>query len=123
MTAKQDRVDEEEPRRIAEAVRAMELRPVALTGVARDDLPDGGASVWAAAVRAVKDAVPGIGTEVLPSDFKGGTDDIAPVLDAEPDVFAHNLETVRRLHDRIPPAFGYHRPLDVPRFAQRHRPG
>ena len=73
MTAKPDPVDEDEPRRIAEAVRAMGLRHVVLTGVARDDLPDGGASVWAAAVRAVKDAVPGIGTEVLPSDFKGRT--------------------------------------------------
>ena len=101
----------------------MELRHVVLTGVARDDLPDGGASVWAAAVRAVKDAVPGIGTEVLPSDFKGGTDDISTVLDAEPDVFAHNLETVRRLHDRIRPAFGYGRSLDVLRFAKGHRPG
>ena len=121
MTAKPDPVDEDEPRRIAEAVRAMGLRHVVLTGVARDDLSDGGASVWAAAVRAVKDAVPGIGTEVLPSDFKGGRGDIATVLDAEPDVFAHNLETVRRLHDRIRPAFGYDRSLDVLRFAKRHR--
>jgi len=101
----------------------MGLRHVVLTGVARDDLPDGGASVWAAAVRAVKKAVPEIGTEVLPSDFKGGTDDIATVLDAGPDVFAHNLETVHRLHDRIRPAFGYDRSLDVLRFAKRHRPG
>jgi lipoic acid synthetase len=123
MTAKPDPVDEDEPRRLAETVRAMGLRYVVLTSVARDDLPDGGARVWAAAVRAIKDAVPGIGTEVLPSDFKGGTDDIATVLDAEPDVFAHNLETVRRLHDHIRPAFGYDRTLDVLRFAKRHRPG
>jgi lipoic acid synthetase len=123
MTAKPDPVDEDEPRRLAETVRAMGLRYVVLTSVARDDLPDGGARVWAAAVRAIKDAVPGIGTEVLPSDFKGGTDDIATVLDAGPDVFAHNLETVRRLHDRIRPAFGYDRTLDVLRFAKRHRPG
>jgi lipoic acid synthetase len=60
---------------------------------------------------------------VLPSDFKGGERDIATVLDAEPDVFAHNLETVRRLHDRIRPAFGYDRSLDVLRFAKRHRAG
>jgi lipoic acid synthetase len=123
MTAKPDPVDEDEPRRLAETVRAMGLRYVVLTGVARDDLPDGGAHVWAAALRAIKDAVPGIGTEVLPSDFKGGTDDIATVLDAGPDVFAHNLETVRRLHDHIRPAFGYDRTLDVLRFAKRHRPG
>jgi len=123
MTAKPDPVDEDEPRRLAETVRAMGLRYVVLTSVARDDLPDGGARVWATAVRAIKDGVPGIGIEVLPSDFKGGTDDIATVLDAEPDVFAHNLETVRRLHDHIRPAFGYDRTLDVLGFAKRHRPG
>jgi lipoic acid synthetase len=71
----------------------------------------------------VKDAVPGIGTEVLPSDFKGGEHDVGTVLDAEPDVFAHNLETVRRLHDRIRPAFGYQRSLDVLRFAKGRRGG
>jgi lipoic acid synthetase len=123
MTAKPDPVDEDEPERIADAVRLMGLRYVVLTGVARDDLPDGGARIWAATVLAVKDAVAGIGTEVLPSDFKGGEPDIATVLDAEPDVFAHNLETVRRLHDRIRPEFGYDRTLDVLRYANRHRPG
>src|SRR2546423_8833640 len=123
MTAKPLEVDEREPERIAEAVRAMGLRFVVLTGVARDDLPDGGARIWAACIRAVRAAVPECGVEVLPSDFKGGEPDIATVIDAGPDVFAHNLETVRRLHDRIRPAFGYDRTLDVLRFAKRHRPG
>jgi lipoyl synthase len=123
MTAKPDPVDEDEPRRIAEAVAEMGLRYVVLTGVARDDLPDGGARIWAAAIRACRDAVPGIAVEVLPSDFRGGEDDVATVLDAGPDVFAHNLETVRTLHDRIRPAFGYDRSLDVLRFAKRHRRG
>ena len=123
MTAKPDPVDEDEPARIAEAVGEMGLRYVVLTGVARDDLEDGGARIWASAIRAVRAAVPGIDVEVLPSDFKGGERDIATVLDAEPDVFAHNLETVRRLHDRIRPAFGYDRSLEVLRFAKRHRPG
>jgi len=123
MTARPDPVDEEEPARIAEAVREMGLRYVVLTGVARDDLNDGGARIWASAIRAVREAVPGIGVEVLPSDFKGGERDISSVLNAEPDVFAHNLETVRRLHDRIRPAFGYDRTLDVLRFAKRHRSG
>ena len=123
MTAKPDPVDEDEPTRIAEAVREMGLRYVVLTGVARDDLEDGGARIWASAIRAVREAVEGIGIEVLPSDFKGGERDIATVLDAEPDVFAHNLETVRRLHDRIRPAFGYDRSLEVLRFAKRHRAG
>ena len=61
----------------------------------------------------MKQAVPEAGVEVLPSDFKGGERDIATVLEAEPDVFAHNLETVRRLHGRIRPAFGYDRSLEV----------
>jgi len=123
MTAKPDPVDEDEPARIAEAVREMGLRYVVLTGVARDDLEDGGARIWASAIRAVRAAVPDIGVEVLPSDFKGGERDIATVLEAEPDVFAHNLETVRRLHDRIRPAFGYDRSLGVLRFAKGHRSG
>jgi lipoyl synthase len=122
MTARPDPVDEEEPARIAESVKAMGLRYVVLTGVARDDLPDGGARIWAASVRAVRDAVPGIGVEILPSDFKGGEADIATVIEAEPDVFAHNLETVRRLHGRIRPAFGYDRSIDVLRIAKRLRP-
>jgi lipoic acid synthetase len=123
MTARPDPVDEDEPRRIAEAVRAMGLRFVVLTGVARDDLPDGGSRIWAAAVRAIREAVPGCGVEVLPADFKGGEHDIATVIEAEPDVFAHNLETVRRLHGRIRPAFGYERSLEVLRFAKRVRAG
>ena len=122
MTAKPDPVDEGEPARIAEAVLAMGLRFVVLTGVARDDLPDGGARIWAATIRAVREAVPGCGVEVLPTDFKGGERDIATVIDAEPDVFAHNLETVRRLHDRIRPAFGYDRSLEVLRIAEAPAP-
>jgi lipoic acid synthetase len=123
MTAKPFEVDEGEPARIAEAVEAMGLRYVVLTGVARDDLGDGGARIWAECIRAVRDAVPGIAVEVLPSDFKGGERDIATVLEAEPDVFAHNVETVRRLHPKIRPAFGYDRSLEVLRVAKRVRPG
>jgi len=123
MTARPDAVDEDEPLRIAEAVREMGLRFLVVTGVARDDLPDGGARIWAATIRAVREAVPGCGIEVLPTDFKGGEGDIATVLEAEPDVFAHNLETVRRLHARIRPAFGYDRTLDVLAMAKRLRPG
>jgi lipoic acid synthetase len=122
MTGKPGPVDADEPRRIAETVTRMGLRYVVITGVARDDLPDGGASVWAEAIGACRAAVPGIDVEVLPSDFKGGERDIATVLDASPAVFAHNLETVPRLHDRIRPAFGYQRSLEVLRFAKRHRP-
>jgi lipoic acid synthetase len=122
MTARPFDVDEDEPRRLAEAVRAMGLRYVVITGVARDDLPDGGASIWADSIRAVRGAVPGCGVEVLPADFKGGEADIATVIEAQPDVFAHNLETVRRLHRRIRPAFVYDRSLEVLRIAKRLRP-
>ena len=123
MTAKPAAIDEDEPAKIAETVKAMGLRYVVLTGVARDDLPDGGARIWAECIRAVRDAVPGIGVEILPTDFKGGERDIATVIAAEPDVFAHNLETVRRLHDRIRPAFGYDRSIYVLGLAKRLRPG
>ena len=122
-TAKPDVVDEEEPRHIAQAVKAMGLRYAVLTGVARDDLEDGGARIWAAAIRAIREVVPGCSVEVLPSDFKGGERSIATVIEAEPNVFAHNLETVRRLHPKIRPAFGYDRSLEVLRMAKRVRAG
>jgi lipoyl synthase len=122
MTAKPHQVDENEPDRIARAVQSMGLRYVVLTGVARDDLPDGGARIWADCIGAIREAVPGCAVEVLPADFGGGERDIATVMDAEPDVFAHNLETVRRLHGRIRPAFGYDRSLQVLRIAKRLRP-
>jgi lipoic acid synthetase len=122
MTAKPFVIDQDEPARVADAVRAMGLRHVVVTGVARDDLPDGGAAIWAATIRAIRAADPGCAVEVLPSDFKGGERDIATVIEAEPDVFAHNLETIRRLHPRIRPAFGYDRSLEVLRIAKRVRP-
>ena len=82
-TARPAPVDWGEPRRVAKAVEAMGLRYVVVTGVARDDLPDGGAAVWAACIRAIRAAVPGCGVEVLPADFKGGEADIAKVIEAE----------------------------------------
>src|SRR5207237_6363208 len=105
-----------------DAVLAMGLRYVVVTGVARDDLPDSGAAVWAATIGAIRAAIPECRIEVLPSDFRGGERDIATVIGAAPDVFAHNLETVRRLHPRIRPAFGYDRSLEVLRIARRVRP-
>ncbi|MGH2724788.1 MAG: lipoyl synthase [Actinomycetota bacterium] len=122
-TARPAAVDEGEPERIAEATAAMGLRYVVLTGVARDDLPDGGARMWARCVGAVRRAVPGCGVELLPPDFKGDPEAIATVIEAEPEVFAHNLETVRRLHRRIRPGFDYDRSLEVLRMAKELRPG
>jgi lipoyl synthase len=122
-TAKPDALDEDEPRRLAEATAAMDLNYVVVTGVARDDLPDGGARIWADSIRAVRQAVPTCRIEVLPPDFKGDRADIATVIEAEPDVFAHNLETVRRLHKRIRPGFDYDRTLETLRIAKELRPG
>ncbi len=122
-TGRPEALDEGEPRRVAEAVQALGLEYVVLTGVARDDLPDGGARIWAESVRAVREMVPGCGVEVLPPDFKGSRDDVATVIAAEPDVFAHNLETVRRLHRRIRPGFDYDRTLETLRTAKELRPG
>src|SRR5207249_5399751 len=87
-----------------------------------DILSDGGASVWAETIRAVREHNPSCGVEVLVPDFRGDEDAIRTVLDAVPDVFAHNLETVRRLHRRIRPGFTYDRSLDVLRFAKAARP-
>ncbi len=122
-TSKPDGLDQDEPRRIAEAVRAMGLRYVVLTGVARDDLPDGGAGIWAESILAVRASVPGCRIEVLPPDFKGRHEDVATVIEARPDVFAHNLETVRRLHRRIRPGFDYDTTLETLRIAKQLRPG
>jgi lipoic acid synthetase len=122
-TSKPDAADEDEPRRIAEAVKAMGLNYVVLTGVARDDLPDGGAAIWAEAIRAVREALPECKVEVLPPDFKGHRQAIATVIEARPDVFAHNLETVRRLHKRIRPGFDYDLTLEALRLAKELRPG
>lgn len=122
-TAKPLAVDEEEPEKIARAVGAMGLRHVVLTSVARDDLPDGGARIWAACIRAIRAELPECGVEVLTPDFKGDRNALATVMDAEPDVFALNLETVKRLHGRIRPAFGYARTLEVLRAAKDLRSG
>jgi len=86
-TAKPLAVDEEEPEKIARAVGAMGLRHVVLTSVARDDLPDGGARIWAACIRAIRAELPECGVEVLTPDFKGDRNALATVMDAEPDVF------------------------------------
>lgn len=122
-TAKPLPVDPDEPRRIAEAVESMGLRFAVLTGVARDDLPLGGADIWAECVRAIRTRLPDCGVELLPPDFSAEEAALRTIMDAEPSVFAHNLETVRRLHARIRPAFDYDRSLEVLRMAKRLRGG
>jgi lipoic acid synthetase len=125
MTAKPGALDPEEPAKIAEAVRLMGLRFAVITGVARDDLPDGAAEHWADTIRAVRAAAPDCGIEVLIPDFKGRKehprDSLARVIAARPDVLAHNLETVPRLHPSIRPGFGYRASLDLLVWAKELR--
>lgn len=106
-------LDVDEPRRVAESVRTMALRYATVTGVARDDLPDQGAWLYAQTVREIHELNPGTGVEVLIPDFSGEPDLLGQVFDAEPEVLAHNVETVPRLFKRIRPAFTYERSLNV----------
>ena len=105
-------------RKVAESVRQMGLRYSTITGVARDDLDDGGAWLYAETVRQVHAQNPGTGVELLIPDFDGRDDQLGPVFDAAPEVLAHNLETVPRIFRRIRPGFRYERSLDVIRKAR-----
>lgn len=117
LTGKPNPVDLAEPARVADAVRILGLKHVVLTSVDRDELTDGGASVWAATIRAVKATNPDVGIEVLVPDFKGATKYIDTVLAAGPDVYAHNLETVRRLQRSVRPQASYGCSLSTLRHA------
>jgi lipoyl synthase len=105
--------DSDEPRRVAESVSAMGLRYATITGVARDDLPDGGAWLYAETVRQIHSLLPGCGVELLIPDFNGEPTLLGEVFAARPEVLAHNLETVPRIFKSIRPAFRYERSLDV----------
>jgi lipoic acid synthetase len=106
-------VDTEEPRRVAEAIEKLGLAHAVITCVARDDLPDGGAGVFAQTVDAVRLLNPQTGIELLISDCKGDAADLATIFDARPDVLNHNLETVARLQRLVRPSAGYARSLAV----------
>jgi lipoyl synthase len=112
-TGRPQPLDRDEPRRVAESVQAMGLRYATVTGVARDDLADEGAWLYAETVRAIHRLSPGTGVEILVPDFSGRPELLGQVIDAQPQVFAHNLETVPRIFKRIRPAFRYERSLDV----------
>ncbi len=116
-TGKPASLDRDEPRRVAESVRTMGLRYATVTGVARDDQPDGGAWLYAETVRAIHELVPGCGVEVLIPDFDAAPDRLAEVFGTRPEVLAHNVETVPRVFRRIRPGFRYERSLDVLRAA------
>ncbi len=112
-TGKPAALDRDEPRRVAESVRSMGLRYATITGVARDDLPDGGAWLYAETVRAIHELNPGTGVENLIPDFNGEEALLAEVFASRPEVLAHNVETVPRIFRRIRPAFRYDRSLAV----------
>ena len=112
-TGKPAPLDLDEPRRVAESVQVMQLRYATVTGVARDDLADEGAWLYAQTVRAIAERNPQTKVEVLIPDFSGKADLLAQVFEARPAVLAHNLETVPRIFARIRPAFRYQRSLEV----------
>jgi lipoic acid synthetase len=116
-------LDAEEPENVARSVELMGLKYVVLTSVNRDDLPDGGAAHYAAAIRAIKRRNPGTAVEALTPDFEGVLADVRTVVDSGLDVFAQNVETVRRLtHPVRDPRAGYQQTLDVLEHAKVHRP-
>jgi len=112
-TGKPEPLDRDEPRRVAESVQTMSLRYATVTGVARDDLEDEGAWLYAETIRAIHALNPDCGVEMLAPDFSGNSELLNLVFESRPEVFAHNLETVPRIFKRIRPAFNYSRSLDV----------
>ncbi|MCE2942265.1 MAG: lipoyl synthase [Gemmatimonadota bacterium] len=114
--------DPAEPSRVAEAARAMRLQHLVITSVDRDDLPDFGAWAFAETIRQVHEAVPGCSVEVLVPDFQGKHDSIRTVLEARPEIYNHNTETVPRLYKKARPGGRYERVMDIFRTAKRLAP-
>ena len=106
-------VDAQEPMRVAETARAMGLRHIVVTSVARDELPDEGAGQFAATIRALRQEIPNAIVEVLTPDFKGKRWCVKIVVDARPDIYNHNIETVERLSPEVRPQARYRRTLDL----------
>ena len=115
-------LDLEEPERLARAVQKIGLRHIVITSVTRDDLPDGGAAIFAATITRLRDYVPDCGVEVLIPDFQGNWDALATVMEARPDILNHNLETVPRLYRRVRPKAVYAQSLELLRRAKALAP-
>lgn len=111
-------LDHEEPNRVAEAVRSLELSYAVVTSVTRDDLPDGGAQVFAETIRCIREASPGTDIEVLIPDFKGSETALDIVLEARPNVLNHNIETVPSLYRIVRPGADYRRSINLLRQAK-----
>jgi lipoic acid synthetase len=118
-TGRPKEVDLGEPARVAEAIAKMQLKHAVITSVARDDLKDGGAAVWAATIRAVRYRNPNTAIEILIPDFRGNAQSLDTVLEAKPDILNHNLETVERLQRPIRKTATYERSLWVLNYAKR----
>ncbi len=114
--------DIEEPSRVAQAIAELNLRHAVITSVDRDDLPDFGAYIFAETIRQIRSQLPGCSIEVLVPDFQGNEDSIRTVLDARPDIYNHNTETVPRLYKRARPGGRYERVLEIFRLAKRIAP-
>jgi lipoic acid synthetase len=112
-TGKPDPIDREEPRKVAESVKAMGLKYATITGVTRDDLEDEGAWLYAETIRQVHELNPGCGVEMLAPDFHANSELLNQIFETQPEVFAHNLETVPRIFKSIRPAFTYEKSLRV----------
>jgi len=112
-TGRPGTLDLDEPRRLAEAVKTMKLTHAVITSVNRDELPDGGAAVFAESIRAIRRELPTCRVEVLIPDFRGVWDALQTVLDARPDILNHNTETVPRLYSRVRPQARYERTLEL----------
>lgn len=112
-TGKPTITDRDEPRRVADALRGADLKHIVITSVDRDDLPDGGAAIWAETIVRVRDACPDLSIEVLIGDFQGDEAALQMVIDAEPTIIAHNMETVRRCHAAVRPAARYERSMEL----------
>lgn len=112
-TGKPPVTDRDEPRRVAESLRGLGLKHIVITSVDRDDLPDGGAALWAETIIRVRDACPDMSLEVLIGDFKGDEAALQMVIDAQPTIIAHNLETVKRCHPAVRPSARYERTMEL----------
>jgi lipoic acid synthetase len=118
VTGRPPELDLDEPRRVGDAVAAMNLNHVVITSVNRDELPDGGAEVWAETIRQIRLKAPNTNVEVLIPDFCGDWDALQLVLDEKPEILNHNMETVPRLYSRVRPQAKYHRSLKLLQIAR-----
>ena len=117
-TGRPETLDVDEPRRVGEAVALMRLRHIVVTSVNRDELPDGGAEIWAQTVCAIREASPETSVEVLIPDFCGDWDALQTVIDTRPDILNHNMETVRRLYSVVRPQAKYERSIELLRLVR-----